>query len=88
MRITPLVNAQIHLAELVESVHLTHQRVTITRDGQTDAVLISPEELESLEETIAVLSDSEAMAEIAEARAAIAQGETVRASAVHLPTAH
>jgi len=65
------------LSAFVESVHGTHERVVITRNGEPAAVLISPDDLESLEETIAILSDPEAMAEIAEARAAIASGDLV-----------
>ncbi len=40
-------------------------------------MLISPDDLASLEETIAVLSDPAAMAELAEAQAAVAAGDVV-----------
>jgi PHD/YefM family antitoxin component YafN of YafNO toxin-antitoxin module len=40
--------------------------------------LISPEDLAQLEETIEVLSDSEALADIREADAAYARGDVVR----------
>jgi len=53
----------------------THVRVVITRNGSPAAVLVAPEDLESLEETIAVLSDPDAMVELMEARAAVAQGK-------------
>ncbi len=37
------------------------QRVVVTRKGRPAAVLLSPDDLESLEETLAVLSDPELM---------------------------
>jgi PHD/YefM family antitoxin component YafN of YafNO toxin-antitoxin module len=54
-------------------------RVVITRNGEAATELISPEDLESLEETIAILSDSAAMTELDEARRAIANGDVVEA---------
>ncbi|MFA7322863.1 MAG: type II toxin-antitoxin system Phd/YefM family antitoxin [Candidatus Nanopelagicales bacterium] len=77
MTTTSLATVKAQLSAFVESVHGTHERVVITRNGEPAAVLISPDDLESLEETIAILSDPEAMAEIAEARAAIASGDLV-----------
>jgi PHD/YefM family antitoxin component YafN of YafNO toxin-antitoxin module len=41
-------------------------------------VLISPEDLESLEETLAVLADAEAVAELVEAHRAYLEGDVVR----------
>lgn len=66
------------------SVHDTHERVVIARNGEPAAVLISPEDLESLEETLAVLSDPAAMADVAEADAAIARGDVVPLHEVRL----
>jgi PHD/YefM family antitoxin component YafN of YafNO toxin-antitoxin module len=50
----------------------------ITRNGRDAAVLISAQDLAELEETVAVLSDPEALAEIREADAAYARGDVVR----------
>jgi len=63
------------LSALLDRVQATHERVTITRNGHAAAVLISPEDLESLEETLDVLSNPEAMREIREARADLDRGE-------------
>ena len=52
--------------------------MTITRNGREAAVLISPDDLASLEETLSVLSDPEAMAELREAEAAYEQGDVTR----------
>lgn len=47
----------------------------VTRKGRPAAVLVSPEDLESLEETLAVLSDPELMAQLRESDAALGRGE-------------
>lgn len=67
-----------HLSEVVDRVEHHHERVTITRNGRDAAVLISPEDLAALEETLAVLSDPQALADIREADAAYARGDVVR----------
>lgn len=41
-------------------------------------MLISPEDRESLEETVAVLSDADAVAELVEAHRAYLEGDVVR----------
>lgn len=65
-------------SEFVERVHSQHERVVITRNGSPAAVLMSPQDLESLEETLAILTDSEALRELAAAQRAIAAGDAVR----------
>ncbi len=67
-----------HLSEVVDRVEHQHERVVITRNGHPAAVLVSPDDLDQLEETIAVLSDPDALADIREADAAYARGEVVR----------
>lgn len=48
----PLTEAKAKLNELVDDAMTTHERVTITRHGRPAAVLISVEDLESMEETL------------------------------------
>jgi len=55
-----------------------HERVTITRSGRAAAVLISPEDLAELEETLSVLSDVDALADIREADSSHARRDVVR----------
>lgn len=62
------------LSTLVESVESTHDAVVITRHGKPAAVLISPDDLDSLQETLAWLSDPEHAAEMAEAADDAASG--------------
>jgi antitoxin YefM len=55
-----------------------HERVVITRNGRAAAVLISPDDLDALEETLPVLTDAEALTDIREADAAYARGDVTR----------
>ncbi len=75
--VLPLAEIKKRLSEIVDGVEERHERVVLTRNGRPAAVIISPEELESLEETLDILSDPEAMREIHEAEAAIDAGEVV-----------
>lgn len=52
MTTLPLTEAKARLNELVEDAVTTHERVTITRHGRPAAVLMSVDDLESLEETL------------------------------------
>ena len=67
-----------HFSEVVDRVELHHERVTVTRNGRPVAVLISPADLAELEETLDVLSDPDALADIREADAAYARGDVAR----------
>jgi prevent-host-death family protein len=72
----PLAKVRDRLSELVADVESTHARVIITKHGHPAAVLISPDDLASLEETIDVLSTPGALEQIREAEAEVARGET------------
>ena len=78
MSVEPLRSVRDHLSEVVERVEKQHERVTITRNGRAAAVLISPEDLAELEETLSVLSDPDALADIREADASYTDGDVVR----------
>ena len=67
-----------HLSEVIDRVEHHHERVVVTRNGKPAAVIMSPEDLEQLQETIDVLSDAGALADIREADAAYARGDVVR----------
>lgn len=77
MRTIPLAEAKNTLSAVVEDVATTHQPVTITRHGRPAATLIATEDLETLLETLAWVSDPEHAAELAESREAIEQGRTL-----------
>jgi prevent-host-death family protein len=64
--------------EFVDRVEAQHERIVLTRNGHAAAVLISPEDLAQLEETIDVLGDPAALADIREADEAYARGDVTR----------
>jgi antitoxin YefM len=59
-----LSSVKAHLSELVDRVEDQHDRVVVTRNGKPAAVLVSHDDLESLEETLAIMSDPVLMAQI------------------------
>jgi len=65
-------------SEYVDRVERDHERVIVTRNGRPAAVLISTDDLASLEETLAVLGDAETMRGLREADDAVAHGDVVR----------
>jgi antitoxin YefM len=75
MTTIPLSEAKARLSEVADEVDRTHDRVHITRNGREYVVLVSAEDLDSLEATIELLSDPAAMARIREADAAITGGQ-------------
>jgi antitoxin YefM len=75
----PLAEIKARLSEIVDRVEEQHERVTLTRNGRPAAVLISPEDLEALEDTLDLLSDPKAMREIERARQDIARGRGISA---------
>jgi antitoxin YefM len=78
MSVEPLRTVRDHLSEFVDRVEHEHERIVLTRNGHAAAVLISPEDLAQLEETIDVLSDPQALADIREADQAYTRGDVIR----------
>lgn len=76
-----MAEARDHLADLVESVQKTYDRVTLTRHGQPAAVLIAAGDLDSLLETLEVLSTPGAAGDIQEGLAEYAAHKAGRRSA-------
>jgi prevent-host-death family protein len=71
-----LAAVKARFSELVDRVESQQDRVVVTRNGKPAAVLISADDLESLEETLAVMSDRSVAAQIRESQKAVAAGET------------
>ncbi len=61
-----MAEARANLRELLDNVKASHARYRITRNGEADAVLMSVDELEALEETLDILSDPDEVAAIRE----------------------
>jgi prevent-host-death family protein len=64
MKALPVSEAKMKLSGLIDAVNATDEEIVITKNGRPAAVLISPEEFESLKETVAVRSDAALMKEI------------------------
>ncbi|MGH1564541.1 type II toxin-antitoxin system Phd/YefM family antitoxin [Mumia sp. DW29H23] len=79
MTSVPLSEAKDRLSGLVDEVQSTHEIVTITRHGKPAAVVMAAEDLESLHETIAWLSQDGIADAIRSAERELAAGETTSA---------
>jgi prevent-host-death family protein len=71
-----LAAVKARFSELVDRVERQQDRVVVTRNGEPAAVLISPDDLEGLEETLAVMSDRSVAAQIRDSEKAVAAGES------------
>ena len=74
MRTQPLAAAEADLSRIIDEVHATHERVTVTRDGVPVAVILAVDDHESLVETLAVLSDPAVVAAVRAAERDVAAG--------------
>lgn len=73
-------DARANLPELVNKVHRNLDRVVITINGKSKAVLMSEEELESLEETAEILAIPKARERIKKGTEQIKKGAFVHLS--------
>ena len=63
----PLSSAKARLPQLVRRVRIQHERITLTRNGEPEAVLLSVDDLDGLEITLDALADADSASRIAEA---------------------
>ena len=77
--VLPLAEVKAKFSEMVDRVEQQHDRITVTRNGRPAIVLISAEDLAALEDTIELLSDPTAIADIERARREARAGKTVSA---------
>lgn len=73
----PFTEAKAHLSELVDGVVRERARVYITRKGRPAAVLVNPDELESLDETVDILQDRKLLESLRRSRRESAEGKRV-----------
>src|SRR3972149_317804 len=76
-KVLPLSEVKAKLSEVVDEIVATHERVTVTRNGRPVAVLVSTDDLDAIEETVAILSDPAAVRDIEHGRAAIEAGDVI-----------
>ncbi|MEK7517940.1 MAG: type II toxin-antitoxin system prevent-host-death family antitoxin [Patescibacteria group bacterium] len=74
-QVIPVTQARRDLLKLVDKVYEEYTRVDLTKKGRIKATLVSPDYLDSLEETIYTLEHS--MDDIREAEEEIARGEYI-----------
>jgi antitoxin YefM len=77
MRFVPLGEAKDKLSALVDDAEATHDIITITKHGRPAAVLMSADDLESLQETVFWLSQPGLREDIAAAEREYTEGSTV-----------
>jgi prevent-host-death family protein len=77
MRTIALSEAKDKLSALVEEAGSTHEIFQITRHGHPAAVLMSADDLDSLHETLHLLSQPGALEELRQAEADAAAGKIV-----------
>lgn len=70
----PLAEVKNRLSEVVEMLEREHGRVVITKHGHPAAVVMSVEDLESLEETLDIMNSGELLADIRASLAEVASG--------------
>jgi antitoxin YefM len=70
-----LASVKAHFSQVIDDVAGTHERVTVTKNGSPVAVILAVEDYESLMETLEILSDRPAVADIHEAEQQMAQGQ-------------
>lgn len=80
MKTVPLSEAKDKLSALIDDAESTHEIVQITKHGRPAAVLISADDLESLQETVHWLSQPGVRDDIEEARRERAAGHSVTGS--------
>ena len=71
----PLAEVKNRLSEVVDRLEREHGRVVITKHGHPAAVVISVDDLESLEETLDVMGNEALLADIREALAELAAAD-------------
>jgi antitoxin YefM len=74
----PLGDVKNRLSEVIERIRREHGRVVVTKHGQPAAVILSVEDLESLEQTLEILSDPELLESIKESEEDVRKGRVRR----------
>lgn len=74
----PFSEVKAHLSEIADRVEEQHDRILVTRNGRPSFVLMSPDDLESLEESLDILRDDELMESLRRSRAEAGEGKRFR----------
>ena len=71
----PFSEVKAHLSEMADRVESQHDRILVTRNGRPSFVLMNPDDLESLEETLDILQDKELVESLRISRQEAAEGK-------------
>jgi antitoxin YefM len=77
MTTLPLSDAKARLSEIADEVARTHDRVHVTKNGRDYIVLVSAEDLESIEATLELLADPEAQRRLRESQDDAGRGDVL-----------
>ena len=77
VEVLPFSEAETRLSELADRIERQHERIVVNRDGRPSFVLMSLDELESLEETLDILQEEELVASLRLSRQAAAEGKLI-----------
>jgi antitoxin YefM len=75
METLPITEAKNRFTELADRAAAEHDHFTVTRNGHPHVMVVSVAEWDELRETIAVLSDAETRADLAESAEAAQRGD-------------
>jgi len=75
--VLPFSEVKAHLSEIADRVEIEHDRIMVTRNGRLSFVLMSPDDLESLEETLEIVRDDDLMQSLRRSREEASRGERV-----------
>jgi antitoxin YefM len=76
--VLPFSDVKARLSELADRVEVEHDRIMVTRNGRPSFVLMSLDDLESLEETLEIVRDDELMQSLRRSRQEAARGQRMR----------
>ncbi|MFL6074802.1 MAG: type II toxin-antitoxin system Phd/YefM family antitoxin [Mycobacteriales bacterium] len=75
METISISEAKNRFTEIADRAAAEHDHFTVTRNGRPHVMVVSVAEWDELQETLAVLSDPEARADLAESAEAVARGD-------------
>ncbi|MEX0796373.1 MAG: type II toxin-antitoxin system Phd/YefM family antitoxin [Acidimicrobiia bacterium] len=76
--VLPFSDVKARLSELADRVEVEHDRIMVTRNGRPSFLLMSLDDLESLEESLDIVRDDELMQSLRRSRAEAASGKRLR----------
>lgn len=75
MRTFSLSDAKARLSQIADEVDRTHERILVTKNGRDYVVVMSVDDLESIEATLELLSDGDAQDRVRRSQMEVERGE-------------